>query len=279
MKKDFRESGFTLVEIVIVAGIMAVVMFSVMTMQTNLSRSNNFLEFQLKRTQLHGSILGQVLTDPNNCKCLFSGAAEFPATGAAELMGYTPKSEVGAFDPTNCAAPLTNPMITTAGLDGLKLISTELKNITPSAGVFTGDLFVNIESSKNVLGPKELPIKIPVTVATVPGSPGNVVFDGCTTKSGGIAAQLKIALSTVTAHEQSICWRNDAQNALTVSCPAGKALLTCSGGPGDIDHEHEGFWVLSDYNNNTCTLQIKKPRCVVGEPWTIQRIIANCYQL
>lgn len=254
-------------------------MFAIMSMQTNLSRSNNFLEFQLKRTQLHGSILSQVLSDSDQCKCLFRGATEFPATGAAELRGYTPVTAIGTFDPLNCTAPLTNPLITAAGMDGLKLVSTGLRNLTPLPGGFSGDLLVNIESVKTVMGPKELPIKIPVNVLTVPGTPGNVVFDGCTTKSGGISAQLKIALSTMTAHERSVCLRNNAQNAVTISCPTGKALLTCSGGPGDIDEDHEGYWVLSDYDTQTCTLQIKRPRCVFGESWTYQRIIANCYQL
>ncbi len=273
------KGGFTLVELVIASGVMAVMMFAMMSMQTNQMKTNNFLEFQLKKTQLHGSILGQVISDPYNCNCLFNGAAQFPAAGTPELTGFTPPTAIGVFDPTSCATPIANPFITAAGFDGMKLISTKLRNIVPSGSDFTGDLFVNVESTKEILGPKELSIKIPVTVITAPGAPGSVAFKGCTTKGGTIATQLKIALSTIKAYEQMVCWRDNILHALTVACPAGKALLTCSGGPGDEDENHEGFWVLSDYTLNTCTLQIKRARCVFGESWTYQRIIANCYDL
>ncbi len=280
MKKVFHsKGGFTLVELMIASGVMAVMMFAMISMQTNQMKTNNFLEFQLKKTQLHGSILGQVISDPYNCNCLFNGAAEFPTTGTSELTGYTPPAAIGVFGIAGCAAAIPNPLVTSAGLDGLKLISTKLKNIVPVGSDFSGDLLINVESTKEILGPKELNIKIPVTVITDPGSPGNVAFKGCTSKGGTIATQLKIALSTIKAYEQMVCWRDNILHALTVACPAGKALLTCSGGPGDEDENHEGFWVLSDYTLNTCTLQIKRARCMFGESWTYQRIIANCYDL
>jgi prepilin-type N-terminal cleavage/methylation domain-containing protein len=81
--RHLNENGFSLSEMMIVAGIMGVLLLAMMTMQSNQTKANNFLQFQLRRTELQGAIVGQFLKDANNCACLFKGANPFLASTAA----------------------------------------------------------------------------------------------------------------------------------------------------------------------------------------------------
>jgi hypothetical protein len=177
--------GFSLVEVMVLVGIMSLMMFAMMTMQSNQMKSNNFLEFQLKRTQLQGTLIGQVLKDANNCGCIFQGATEFPVAGIATLAGVTP-TQIGLYNP-GCGAP-TQVFIdgTTAGIDGLRLTSISLQSLKPTGDPNTYSAFfnVNIQSTKEVAGPRDLSITpIPVSISTTP-SGGNVSFVNCSTTSG-----------------------------------------------------------------------------------------------
>src|SRR5690606_14563271 len=100
IQKRTHQNGVTLVEVLVVAGFMSILMMAMITMQTHQSKSNNYLEFQLKRTQLQQVIVSQVLSDAQNCACLFAGASPFPAnpTGAgATLTGVSP-TQVGRYN-------------------------------------------------------------------------------------------------------------------------------------------------------------------------------------
>lgn len=181
--KALQKNGFSLIEVVIIAGVMAVLMFAMISMQTNQSRSNNYLEFQLKTIQLRGQILGQFLNDPENCRCLFNGATDFPAAGIALLGGVTP-TQIGRFNFVTAGvcgtATVPSPFVSNTGVDGLISSSIQLRNISGAAGVYAGDLVINVQSRKEVLGPQELPVSIPVSIATAPAGP-NVSFVSCST--------------------------------------------------------------------------------------------------
>jgi len=113
-------------------GIMGVLALGMMTMQSNLLKTNNFLEFQLKRTQLQGAIVGQFLKDSNNCKCLFAGSTEFPVSGVSVLAGASPTS-IGRFAFVTAGvcstATVPQPMVDSIGVDSLRATSIEMKNI------------------------------------------------------------------------------------------------------------------------------------------------------
>jgi prepilin-type N-terminal cleavage/methylation domain-containing protein len=197
--------GFSLVETMVVVGIVGVMALAMMTMQSNQVKSNNYLEFQLKRTQLQGVLLGQFLKDPNNCACLFAGATAFPAAGAATLPGTAP-TQIGLY--TSAAPACGTPaqfFIDAAGIDGLKATSIRLQNITPTSdpNIYTGAFNIGVQSTKDVLGPKELPISIPVSVATSP-SGANVVFNSCSSSAVGASAFVPKKKSCVDNFQK--CW-------------------------------------------------------------------------
>ncbi|RYZ65292.1 MAG: type II secretion system protein, partial [Proteobacteria bacterium] len=73
MKRD-QEAGFSLLEVVIVMGIMGAMALAFMSMQSSQIKANNFLLYQVRRTEIKGAILGQFLNDPANCGCLFRNA-------------------------------------------------------------------------------------------------------------------------------------------------------------------------------------------------------------
>ena len=94
-----------------------------------------------------------------------------------------------------------------------------------------------------------------------------------------LRVQISDLLSNVNTYEDTACFRNSnagIRHELSVSCPTGQQLLSCSGGPGDQFESSEGWWILSFYDTNTCTLIIHAPACVAGQPWTHQRIQAHC---
>lgn len=186
-----NERGFSLIEVLIVAGVMGIVLLAMMTMQSNQLKATNFLEFRLKKTELKTVLLGQFLTNPDHCACLFAGAADFPATPTAPgvtLTGVNPTA-IGLYHfttPGDCTtATMPQKLVDNVGVDGMKATSIQLTDIMNNSGVYSGTLTIALESTKDVLGPKALqPLKIPVTVATAP-SGSNVSFKGCSMGGGG----------------------------------------------------------------------------------------------
>lgn len=179
----------TLVEVLIVTSIMGFLMLAMMTMQTNQTKSNNFLEFQLKRTELQGAIVGQFLNDPSNCACLFAGSALIPTNPAlpGAVLSVSPTS-IGPYNfvtPGNClTATMPAPLLTNVGFNGLKTASIRLKDIINSSGNYSGNLVVSVKSTKDVLGPDTIPFTIRVSVATVPAG-ANVQFKSCSMIAAG----------------------------------------------------------------------------------------------
>lgn len=199
----FGRRGFSLIEILIAVSIFSFMAIAIAQMTNNQVKANNFLEFQLRRTQLHVALLDQVLKNANNCGCIFSGSSEFPESGTSELIGYAAPNALGKYDPANCAGGVLSPLVTTSGLDGLKLTSVKLKNISLVGGTYSGDFITDIESTKDVLGPKSLSLKIPVTITAIPsGSAGKVSFVNCSSggtimASGGTVTFVKSAAGQI----------------------------------------------------------------------------------
>lgn len=177
-----KERGQGIVQVLIAAAILSTLMLAAMEFFSNQTKANNFLEFQSKREQLRATMLSQFLNNPDNCKCLFAGSAPFATPGPSDLTGVTP-TQIGRYQfvtPGTCAgATVPAPFVTSTGLDGLKATSIQLKNILNISGSYSGDLVVNLQSTKDVLGPKDIALKIPVTVATTPAGGGMVSFVSC----------------------------------------------------------------------------------------------------
>lgn len=177
--------GMSLIEVMIVTGIMAVLIVAMITMQTNQLKTTNYLDFQLKKVQLETIISGQVLAEPNNCACIFNGASAFPTSGTAALTGANP-TQIAIFPSAapGCGTP-TRTFLDTTGIDGMKATSIQIQNIvpTPNPNSYSGFLNINVQTTKDVLGPKDLPISIPVAIATTPAG-ANVNFVSCSMTAG-----------------------------------------------------------------------------------------------
>ena len=160
--------GLSLIEVIVTSSIAGVLMMAMMAMQQHQLKLNNYLEFQLKRNQLQNTLIGQVLNDPSNCACLFNGAQPFaadPTAPGATLTGVSP-TQIGEYEfgtPGDCTtATMPVPLVNNTGIDGIRTTAIRLTNIMNVAGSYNGDLLISLESTKQVAGPKSLPIRIPV---------------------------------------------------------------------------------------------------------------------
>jgi prepilin-type N-terminal cleavage/methylation domain-containing protein len=237
-----NQRGMSLVEVMIVLGITATSIVASMTFFTNQTRSTNFLEFQGKREQLRVALLGQFLNDANNCRCLFNGALPFPISGTPDLMpvggAVAPPTVIGRFGfvtPGDCAtATVPVPLVSTAGVDFLRLNSVGLRNILPIGGVYSGEFFVSVSSTKSVAGPAELPIRVPVNVLTSTVA-GQQVFQGCTVQGAGAGTG---GLDFSDFLDNGISW-----TALTLSNSGGAGASSGANGSPVLDLSSVGDFV------------------------------------
>lgn len=243
--------GFSLVETLLVVGIASVIMLAMASMQKNQSLTNNFIEFQLKRTQLQGAILGQFLNDPANCQCLFRGASEFPVAGTSGLSGVNP-TQIGRYQfvtPGNCnTATVPMPLVSNTGVDRVQTTSIRLRNIMNVSGAYSGNLIVNVRSMKDVLGPRDLPITIPVSLQVVPGSPGNVVFQSCSL----LAAASSSPLPTIVTASPPCGQYPGGQS--TVNCPGGLRPFSCNVFKLSSAGEEDSLMCRVNQATNSCTV-------------------------
>lgn len=68
-------------------------------------------------------------------------------------------------------------------------------------------------------------------------------------------------LQLVVASNSSCVRRENGYTSLTVSCPAGHKLISCTGGAGDLFEDNEGYFIRPVLAQNKCEIMIKEPAC------------------
>lgn len=129
--------------------------------------------------------------------------------------GASASSAIGRYHfltPGVCAnATIPQPFVNRSGIDGLKMTAINLKEIMLISGAFSGKLTIDLESTKEVLGPEKLSINIPVSISTMPDSPGLVSFQSCSNSPTG-----GVSFASVTKHDLK---------SSTLNLTSGKYLL------------------------------------------------------
>ncbi len=187
MKNPSPQSGFSLLEVTIAAAILGGLTLVVMKLFETQQKNANYFEFIGKREQLRIELVGQVLSQPDFCRCLFDGAQEFPASGTAVLAASNSVTKLGRMNfptPGSCVgATMPAPMVTKEGVDGIKLESVAIRKIAPEGGVLMGNFEVLLSSVKEVTGVNLKGIRVKVGIDAVPAGPGMVSFRGCSMKA------------------------------------------------------------------------------------------------
>lgn len=201
-----NNKGMSLIEVMIVAGVMAISMAAMMSMFQQQAKSFNFLEFQGKREQLRATLMGQFLNNSDNCKCLFSGADSFPETGTQRLTGNLP-TQISSYNfttPGDCAtATPAYTFVDSEGVDSLKLVDANIVGITPVGSEYQGTLLVNIENTKESAGSKILSVRIPVGVETT-ATGSNRRVEGCSVAES-LTTEPKVIICRRTASDPLPC--------------------------------------------------------------------------
>ena len=88
--------------------------------------------------------------------------------------------------------------------------------------------------------------------------------------------QQNFSRDNVVIKHNSICENDDRRHELEARCPTNTRLGSCTGGPGDLDEDHEGFFIRPNPQRNSCELIIGHPRCSSGRDWQVTHVYAIC---
>jgi hypothetical protein len=269
LKKIRTNSGFSIIELVVVAAMSTILMFAGLQYLSNQIKSNNFLGFQAKREQLRTALATQVLSDAFNCGCIFAGSTPFPAAGTLRLNGFAQPDIIGRYANADCSGDpaIPNPLITRAGVDGVRLDSVDIMNISLVSGMYVGTMHVGITSSRDVIGPSQLFVKIPVAIQVTP-SGGNVQLESCTAEKDLSDA---IAGGAYLPEIQVVKATNGGQVA-EVQCPADFTRISCMGSRqrdlrDTCDEDGCGLVGVGPVDPNGCKVKIDSGRGTSPTVW------------
>lgn len=174
------QNGLSLVETLIGGAVLAGLALAGVTLFENQSRNQNLIEFKSELEVLRLSLVSQMLSDPQQCKCLFNGAT-FAQSGHSELV--SPEANLGRYQFTNpgdCStATIPSPLASKNDRIGLVLDHIKLHDIQPVSGVYTAKLSFGFTNTKKSTGVKKRGFQYPVVVMTEPSGPGMVRLAGC----------------------------------------------------------------------------------------------------
>jgi hypothetical protein len=182
-KLNRSQSGMGLIEIVIASAVLLTVITMAMTFFANQLKAKNYMDFQGQREDLRSKIVSQFLNDPINCKCLFTGSGTITKVGTATLRAPTERFGRYQFVIQGDCSTASVPVPFTSAIPSLAVTGVQINTLGVN-GLHSGDLIVQLKSTKDVLGPKDLVLSIPVSVQTSPAPGAEVNFEGC---SAGMA--------------------------------------------------------------------------------------------
>ncbi len=230
-----NQKAMSLVELIIMMAVMSILALGSASMFVGQMKSANFVDYQVKRTQLRSALMGQFLSSSGNCKCLFNGSTEFVALNMATpgiTLSVNP-TQVTNYNfpglPGDCTTAVAdpNPFISNnVTIDGMRSALIQLKDVRWDGSAYSGDLSVDLTSVKEVAGPKDINLTIRVALQTVPGTPGHVVFSGCSMSS---ASGVTPAIGTCPAGQ--VLTGYDAYGNLvctTMSTPPAASTMACT---------------------------------------------------
>lgn len=269
-----NSAGFSLVGTIVAIGLVAILVHVIMGIISSMQLSVAQVEGKYDVLDLRRQIT-QLLQDNKSC---VNSLASLRIQSTS--IDYT-IPQLSLFD--NNGGILQRIATTSQSLNWTKKFSisnitlSDLKQISPTQ--LYGTIIIGIQSSSFPFRPLVFEnIHLVVTDNTEPPA-GRI--KSCNL-GPSMTQELRSILTTIKAYEVSTClWDlKHTSNQITSSCPAGMSLFTCSGSPGDEDEIDEGWWVESDYANNSCTLHFGNVIC--GDTnrnlnLQRQRVTAHCY--
>lgn len=170
--------GFSLVEMTVTMGLMGAGALFMLNMQDNNMKTMAGIEAKVQRMEMKAMISQMILSNPDNCKCLFQGVAPFsaPAAPPGITLGGTMPTKLGRFQfptPGSCAgAAMPSPYLEENKIhDGYLVKDIRIEDVTGFDQLYSGNLTVDLESVKKATASRSIGLKIPISITTVPVGP------------------------------------------------------------------------------------------------------------
>lgn len=283
MKKfsPFSQKGFSLNELLIAGGLLVGLAVGFSSMISNQQKAIKGILIKVEAQNIQNTI-ADLMRNENNCI-----ATMIAASATAPDM----------------TSPVDIPMIMTTRLvngvvqstpfyqagrtyDGIKIASMVMRPYDPTVDTTpSAKLVVNYEITAKIVGPSSFSKKLDMFFNTQASPQFPAYAFRCNVGGGTIAEispeqfarQLRDALSRITPTTVTGCFSDNSSHSVVATCPTGSVLVSCSGGPGDLDNDDEGELMVPNFSLGTCTQNVLRARCHSNLPLTYQVATANCY--
>ena len=161
--------GFSLIEVVVVMGLMGVMFFFVNRMMQVSSETIAYQEFSLTKNEIQMELMNYKMNMLNECSCMLQGQTFAP--GSMPALFTIPASGITAMsftDPNDCSTgTIVRTLVRKDQIVNKATIKDIVLNITNGSGNnWTGNFEVTLETNRKVLGPPVRTIKTHVDFIT-----------------------------------------------------------------------------------------------------------------
>lgn len=253
-----NENGSALIQVIIAAAIFSIISLAMSNLIVEQRQATAYLEDQLEKVQFIRN-LETVLKDGLSCQKTLQGVS---------IPGKNKSVKIASIkDNTGTVLYKSNSITGRLKVGDIKVLNQSV--LAPDSSGFV-EIEVPISRTRKGGGPATFkPYKSKLSITVDSSKKATTCFN---------PSDLENILKTARVFEQKVCARHDGIEIIIAKCGNGYSLLSCSGGPGDMDDSYEGWHTRPDFIKNNCTMKIQKPRCVTGNLMTEQRAMAICYQ-
>lgn len=178
MRDDVKRSsqgGFSLIEIMIAAALLAGLTIGFMTMTKNALKGQNFLKFTMARSEIRSTLFHYVQSNAASCACSMKGTTFNPTS----IPTTIPMPDLLVFaDSKTCGSVQRKLMYQDLQVDNAKVEATEIRISAGAGNSYSGAMIIRLKPMNEMVGAPRDVITIPIDFPTT-DSGSNKEIAGC----------------------------------------------------------------------------------------------------